>query len=632
VIETLGVVSLICTDKSGTLTENQMTVREVWAGRQRFTLSGVGYEPKGRYSPSPAETPAADDLMMLLTAAELCNNSRLIAPSAENPLWSGLGDQTEVALRVSAYKAQVDVAALGALFPRIHELPFDARRKRMSTIHRDLSGQVAFVKGAPREVLQLCTSILLHGEICPLDETLRAEILAANDDYARGALRVLALARRDLPPRSGSYSVEGVERELTFLGLMAMMDPPRPEVEQAVQTLRQAGINLVMITGDYGLTAVSLARRVGMIAGAEPLILTGAELDELDDNELDDLLERKEIVFARMAPEHKLRLVAAYQQRGEVVAVTGDGVNDAPALRKADVGVVMGLVGTDVAKEAADVILTTDNFSTITAAIEEGRAVFANLRKFITYIFSSNVPEVAPFLLTGLFGLPLALNAKQVLAVDLGTDLLPALALGTEKPEPDVMLHPPRSRRQPLIDRSLLARSLFWLGPIETILCYLGFFAVYYFEGAIGLPDLALERLGALPALLRAAPANTHLLAGTVFHAGVVLAQVGNAFACRSETNRGRALGWASNQALLSAAAIEVGLILVMIYVPPINGFFDHLALPGAYWALLAVYPLVLYSLEWIRKGLSRKISANGNGKSNGVLMQQANQTGRGES
>ena len=261
-----------------------------------------------------------------------------------------------------------------------------------------------------------------------------------------------------------------------------MMDPPRPEVERAIKVCRQAGIRIAMITGDYGLTAESIARRVGLITSPNAIILTGAELDEMNDTALQALLA-KEVFFARMAPDHKLRLVSAFQARGEVVAVTGDGVNDAPALRKADVGISMGIIGTDVAKEAADIILTTDNFGAIISAIEEGRAVFDNIRKFITYIFSSNVPEVLPFMVAGSFPtIPLALTVRQILAIDLGTDLFPALALGMEKPEPDVMRHPPRPRNQPLLDRGLLGRA-FWLGSIEAALCYTGFFAVYLLSG-----------------------------------------------------------------------------------------------------------------------------------------------------
>ncbi len=611
IVETLGTVSVICTDKSGTLTQNQMTVREVWVARQRLKVSGVGYEPKGGFSPVPAGKLFENDLNLLLHAGQRCNNSRINPPSPEHPYWTSLGDQTEAALKVAALKAGVTDESLNAIYPRVHEIPFDARRKRMTTIHRTADKEIAFIKGAPREILQLCTSALVNGEVVSLDNELKAEILAANDDYARGALRVLAFAQRELPLRSGHYTVENVEQELTFLGLMAMMDPPRPEVEKAVRVCCEAGIRIAMITGDYGLTAESIARRVGMIITPNPVILTGAELDAMNDAELQAIL-KKEVLFSRMAPEHKLRLVAAFQARGDVVAVTGDGVNDAPALRKADVGIAMGIVGTDVAKEAADIILTTDNFGAIVAAIEEGRAVFDNIRKFITYIFSSNVPEILPFMVTASFpAIPLALTVRQILAIDLGTDLFPALALGMEKPEPDIMRHPPRPRNQPLLDRGLLGRAFGWLGPIEAALCYAGFLAVYLLSGNVA--QLQLPWLSSLiiPESLKLAldPEKVHITAVTVFHAGVVMSQVGNVFACRSTQIRSTYLGWLSNKNLLFAIALEIGTIVALIYVGPLARIFQHVPLPGFFWIGLGLFAPVLYSLEWIRKAIVRRLN-----------------------
>ncbi|MFZ0533680.1 MAG: cation-transporting P-type ATPase [Anaerolineales bacterium] len=613
ILETLEHVSVICTDKSGTLTQNQMTVRQVWVSGKPLVVTGTGYEPEGDFVPNPGSEAAERDLHALLTAAMLCNNSRLNPPAPDHPHWTVLGDQTEAALRVVALKGGLVEETLNMTLPRIHEIPFDARRKRMSTIHQvnrkdglfpEISAgqQVAFVKGAPREVLQLCTHIRMHGEVTPLDDSLRVRILSANDDYARSALRVLALAYHELPQRVGSYSAERVEVNLVFLGLTAMMDPPRPEVAEAVSTCRKAGVRMVMITGDYGLTAESLARRIGMLSTPNPLILTGAELEQLNDIELQGMLE-KEVIFARMAPEHKLRLVAAFQAQGEVVAVTGDGVNDAPALRKADVGVAMGLVGTDVAKEAADVILTNDNFSTIARAIEEGRTVYDNLRKFTTYIFSSNVPEILPFILTALLTpqvMPLALGVKQILAIDLGTDLFPALALGSENPEPDVMLRPPRSKSQPLVDGSLLRRAFLWLGLLEAVLCFLAF---YFINNWIDIPyfkSLHTMIFSNLP------HSDQHNLAITVFYAGVVMAQVGNAFACRTERNRGRFLGWLSNPTLLRGIAIELVILLGLIYIHPLANLFDHIAIPPAIWIGLFFFPLIIYSLDWIRKWLVR--------------------------
>jgi len=612
VIEMLGHVSVICTDKSGTLTQNQMTVRHVWAGGRSISVSGVGYDPRGEFSPAPEGAPWENDLRALLVAAFLCNNARLTPPSNEHPQWSCLGDQTEAALRVAARKGNLIEPELNGLYPRIHELPFDARRKRMSTIHKVVRidpgfpgskpGQnVAFVKGGPREVLNLCTHILQHGEVQPLGDALREEILTANDAYARNALRVLALARKVLSAPSGAYAVEGVESGLTFLGLAAMMDPSRPEVADAIRVFRQAGIRMVMITGDYGLTAESLARRIGMLSTPNPLIVTGAEIEQMNSVALQDLLD-KDVIYARMAPEHKLRLVAAFQARGEVVAVTGDGVNDAPALRKADIGVAMGISGSDVAKESADIILMDDNFGAIAAAIEEGRGVYANLRKFVTYIFTSNVPELLPFILAALLNIPLALGVKQILAIDLGTDLLPALALGMEKPEPGIMRQPPRKRSQPLVDRALISRAFLWLGPIEALLCYAAFFMVYpWGDGSILRFLPSLSNLGSA-----SDPAWRYALAVTTFYAAVVMAQVGNAFACRTERNRGRFLGWLSNPWLFLGIAAEVVILWVFIYSPSVARLFGHVALPGLYWLGLGLIPLILYGLDWLRKWVLR--------------------------
>jgi Ca2+-transporting ATPase len=613
ILETLEHVSVICTDKSGTLTQNQMTVRQIWVGGKPLVVTGLGYEPEGEFIPNLGSEAAEKDLNALLTAAMLCNNSRLNPPIPEHPQWTVLGDQTEAALRVVALKNGLVEETLKHSLPRIHEIPFDARRKRMSTIHQvhwqddafpevPAGQQLAFIKGAPREVLQLCTHIRMHGEVIPLDDSWRHRVLSANDGYARNALRVLALAYHALPQRVGSYTTERVEVNLVFLGLTAMMDPPRPEVMEAVKTCHRAGVRLAMITGDYGLTAESLARRIGMLTTPNPLILTGAELEQLNDIELQGMLE-KEVIFARMAPEHKLRLVAAYQSQGEVVAVTGDGVNDAPALRKADVGVAMGLVGTDVAKEAADIILTNDNFSTIARAIEEGRTVYDNLRKFSTYIFSSNVPEILPFILTALLTpkvMPLALGVRQILAIDLGTDLFPALALGSENPEPDVMLRPPRRKSQALVDGRLLRRAFLWLGLIEAGLCYIAFFFVNDWIDIPAFQSLHDSIFSNIP------HTSQHSLAITVYYTGVVMAQIGNAFACRTERNRGSFLGWFSNPALLRGIAIDLVILLALVYIQPLADLFGHVAIPPILWIGLGTFPVIVYSLDWIRKWLVR--------------------------
>ena len=596
-IETLGATSVICTDKSGTLTQNQMTVREVWVARQRHSVSGVGYEPKGTFVPPPLGLPHEADLNLMLTGALLCNNARLNPPTPDRPQWSSLGDQTEAALRVLALKGGLDEQTVLFEYPRIHELPFDAKRKRMTTLHRHAGAEVAFVKGAPREVLQLCTDIVINHERVPLTDDLRAEIMAANDDYARNALRVLAVAMRVLPPRAGraGYTPAWVERNMMFLGLAAMMDPPRPEVADAIKKLHEAGIRLAMITGDYGLTAVSVARRIGLLDKPVPPILTGVELDALTDDDLQRILG-EEVVFARMAPDHKLRIVAALQARGETVAVIGDGVNDTPALRKADIGIAMGIAGTDVAKQAADVILTDDKFSAIATAIEEGRAVFDNLRKFTTYIFASNVPEIMPFILFSSFGIPLALSVAQILAIDLGTDILPALALGVEKPEPRVMQHKPRKQGAPLVTNRLVARAIV-LGLIETVLCFTAFIALRDYFGYTGW-----EMWSGFKAEFEI----TYVQATTVFFLGVVAAQIGNAFACRTEVEPIHRMGFLSNRYLGASLAGMILIAVALVFIPFLAEPFGMSPPPPPFWLMFVIFPPIVFGLDWVRKLVRR--------------------------
>jgi P-type Ca2+ transporter type 2C len=592
-IETLGATSVICTDKSGTLTQNQMTVREVWVAQQRLSVSGVGYEPKGMFIPLPFGLPYEPDLNLLLVGALSCNNARLNPPTSDHPQWSCLGDQTEAALRVLAIKGGLAEQGVTFDYPRIHELPFDAKRKRMTTIHRHQGREIAFVKGAPREVLQLCTQISINGAVLPLTNELRAEIMAANDDYARNALRVLGIAVRELPARSGraNYTPESVEHDLTFLGLAAMMDPPRPEVADAIKKFHDAGIRLAMITGDYGLTAESVARRIGLLNTPVPPILIGAELDALTEDDLQRILG-EEIIFARMAPDHKLRIVAALQARGETVAVIGDGVNDAPALRKSDIGIAMGVTGTDVAKQAADVILTDDKFSAIATAIEEGRAVFDNLRKFTTYIFASNVPEIMPFIMFSSFGIPLALTVAQILAIDLGTDILPALALGVEKPEPRVMQRNPRPRYAPLVTNRLVARSIA-IGAMETVLCFIAYFALYGSFGYTGMEEWKEFD-------------PTYIVATTVFFLGVVAAQMGSAMACRTEVDPIHFMGFFSNRFLWGGLLGMILIALALVFIPFLAEPFHMAPPPAQFWLMFVFFPPMVFGIDWLRKLVRR--------------------------
>ena len=612
-VETLGCTSVICTDKTGTLTQNEMTVRSAWVAGRQLMVSGVGYAPTGQFLAGERVIGDDADLAQLLIAAALCTNARLLPPNDDSPHWTVLGDPTEAALLVAARKGAVDLDLQNRRAPRLRELPFESRRKRMTTIHhivstteletykmpisRDLalSCRIAYVKGAPKELLALCTRIWRGGQEWPLDEVGRAQIEQANDDYAREGLRVLAVAQRVLPNDLLDMSAEMVECDLTFMGLIAMQDPPRPEVAEAVATCHRAGIRIIMVTGDYGLTAESIARRIGIIRGAHPRILSGAELEQLDDGALQAAL-RDEVIFARVAPEHKLRVVRALQQLGQVVAVTGDGVNDAPALKQADIGVAMGIAGTDVAKEAADMILTDDNFASIVSAVEEGRAVYANIKKFTTYIFTSNTPEAVPFLLFAFSGgrIPPALNVMQILAVDLGTDMVPALALGAEAPEPGLMDRPPRALSEHVISGALLARAYIWLGPLQSAAAMIAFYALYWASGFWG------QWLD-LPARGPLYQAATALALGAV-----VTTQVGNLFAQRSERTSVLRIPLFGNRLVWLGIATELLLLAAIVYLPMFQAIFDTAPFPSRYWLLLCAWVPALLIVDEARKALTR--------------------------
>lgn len=528
-VETLGCTSVILTDKTGTLTKNEMTVRELWVARRKLTVTGVGYAPEGEIlsqdvsGHAPVDVTSDNDLCEVLTACVLCNNARLMPANAGASQWRILGDPTEGALRVLARKGGLDGDLINQAFPRLRELPFSPNRKRMTTIHQRRDARVAFVKGAVRETLLLCNRIRLGGEEVVLSEEMRQEILTGNDDFALRGLRVLGVAERELPARLSGWSPDKIECDLVFLGLVGMMDPPHPEVAEAVEKCHAAGIRVVMITGDYGLTAESIARRVGILRGARAHIMTGDELDGLDDLCLQEALS-EEILFARTTPAQKLRIVTAFQKAGYVVAVTGDGVNDAPALRKADIGVAMGVIGADVAKESADMILLDDNFASIVNAVEEGRTVYANIRRFAIYVFNSNMAEAVPFvaLLFSRGAIPLPLTLMQVLSVDLGTDMVPAIALGAEPPEPGVMQRPPRSLKEPLLSWPVLARALLWYGAIESVAAMSAYF---YLNWQNGWPAVPLASEGSI----------AYRMATTMTLAGIVATQVGAVLCCRSD-------------------------------------------------------------------------------------------------
>lgn len=595
-VETLGCTSVICTDKTGTLTQNEMTVREIWTPGYHFTLSGVGYDPDGEIisEDQREEDEFQSALSGILITSILCNNARLLPPDPDHAKWSILGDPTEAALLVAAKKGRIDLEAENKRSSRAREFPFDSRRKLMSTINRS-DHEVLCLKGAPREVLDLCSKIQRGKDILPITPERREEVIRINDSFAQKGLRVIAVAKRDLPDQLLLQSNSEIEQDLTFLGLIAMMDPPRPEVADAVARCRNASIRIIMITGDYGLTAKSIAKRIGIIESENPRIVNGSELDGMTTEELRQILD-KEVIFARVAPEHKLRVVSTLKEMGHIVAVTGDGVNDAPALKKADIGVAMGISGTDVAKEAADMVLTDDNFASIVNAVEEGRAVYANIKKFTGYIFTSNAPEAVPFFFFAFSKgrIPLALDVMPILSIDLGTDLLPALALGSEPPEIGIMDKPPRNLNEHVITKSLLIKSYLWLGPIQSLAAMSAFFYQYWTNGYWG-------QFFGLPA------------SGPLYHSAVAMAlsavvitQIGNVLAQRTERRSIFEIGLFSNRMIWAGIGTELIIIMLIVYVPFLQEIIGTAPFPIENWLFLFAWAPALLIAEELRKGLIR--------------------------
>ncbi len=596
-VETLGCTTVICTDKTGTLTENRMRV-------SRLHVDGVDIESREGSLLLRGRLLGSEEMIQwqpLIDAMTLCNNAKRVRRADGH--FAATGDPTEVALLEFAR----DHGLLhGNPAARMSELPFDSDRKRMSTLHWIGGRLTAYVKGAPEFVLPLCAQALQRGRPAPLTPDEQQRLLAQSRSYARQAYRVLALATREIAPGADTLTIETVERELTFLGLVALFDPPHREVPDAVARCRQAGIRIIMVTGDHPQTALAVAGQIGLIppeasrptASFTPVI-EGARLDDLSDDALRQLLTpghpgEPDPVFARMAPRHKMRIVSVLKDMGNVVAVTGDGVNDAPALKKADIGIAMGVAGTDVAKETADMILLDDNFATIVNAIEEGRAVYANIRKFVTYVFSSNVAEVMPYLGYGLFRIPLALTVPQVLAVDLGTNMVPAIALGAERPHPGVMEAPPRARHERLMDARLFFRVFGFLGLIEGALALGTFFWFLHSAGWTWGASLAWSD-------------PLYRQATTVTFAAIVVAQVANAFACRSARVSFIRLRFASNPLLLWGVGIQLALLLLFVYAPPVNVLLGTSPFPLWVWGPLILGAAGLLLSEELRKFIAAR-------------------------
>ncbi|MEZ5075430.1 MAG: cation-transporting P-type ATPase [Solirubrobacterales bacterium] len=587
-VETLGSTDVICTDKTGTLTEGRMRVRLMLAGDAALAAGAESPDrPLGR----------------LVEAVVRCNNATARRRDGE---WELGGDPTESALLLAATGHGFDVEAAEDERGRrrVRLLPFDARLKRMATIDRDGEGLRLHAKGAPLELLGRCSRIATGAGDRMLTDADGAQIAARFEELASDGLRVLAVATRDLGREEADGEREALESDLTFTGLVALEDPPREDVAAAVASCRGAGIRIIVVTGDHGLTAEAIARQVGIVTGSARVV-QGREIEAMADAELDELLGGdEELIVSRSNPETKLHLVDALRDRGHTVAMTGDGVNDAPALHRADIGVAMGASGTEVAREAATMVLTDDSFASIVYAVEEGRVVYDNIRKFVTYIFAHSTPEVVPFLIFALSGgaVPLPLTALQILAIDLGTETLPALALGREPAEPGIMNRPPRPRESGIIERSMLTRAWLWLGLLEAVLVTGGFFYVLLANGWS--PG---DATGAGSDLH-----ETYLIATTMTFAGITACQVGTAFATRTTHSSLRRIGIFSNRLLLWGIVFEVAFAAALIYLPPLQDLFATGPLGAAELAILATFPVIVWGSDELRRWWLRRRSGPG--------------------
>jgi calcium-translocating P-type ATPase len=572
-VETLGCTTVICTDKTGTLTENHMSVRKVflagrWLDEFKEPLLGRLVEAGRR----------------LHEVALNCHDVKTLQKEGKTVL---SGDPMEVALVEFARQSGFSPEP----FPRLEDIPFDTDRKRQSTLNDTGGSHRLLTKGALELLLPICRNVLTENGEEGLSEAHRAEFLKAQDMMAKGGLRVLAFAVRETEQ---ACPVDRLEANLVLVGLVGLEDPPRAEVPAAIRKCRQAGIKVIMVTGDHPATALAIAREINLVESAHPELITGPQLCQLSDTQLQLLLDAEEIVFARADADQKMRIVNALKRKRQIVCVTGDGVNDAPALKAADIGIAMGLTGTDVARAASDMILADDNFSSIVNAIEEGRAVFANIRKFLTYVLASNIAELIPCLCFVLFRVPLPLTVMQILSVDLGTDLLPALALGVEPPDSEVMGRPPRSSREGLFDLALLARAYLWLGAIVSVGSMAAFFFVLTNGGWHYGQDLA-------------STDTLYLQATTACLTGIICMQAVNSSMCRSERQSLFALGLFSNKLLLFGVAVQLALILFIDYTSSGNAIFKTHAIPLQVWLFILPFMALMTVAEEMRKLMLRR-------------------------
>lgn len=586
-VETLGSATVICTDKTGTLTKNEMTVTSLYVDGRRFTITGDGYAPVGDILDGESPLPSSHAVHEVLKASVLCNDAVL---RQMRGVWQILGDPTEAALLVAAAKRQLWKDSLEAREPIDTEIPFDSERKIMTIVRKVGDGFMAYSKGAPDLLLQRCTwRMTVDGRFVPMTEADRREILTANEAFACETLRVLAIARRPLAQMPVNYSAVLLERDLVFLGLAAMKDPLRPEAVHGVLACRGAGIRTVMITGDHKDTAVAIAYELGILDDATSA-LSGPEMDRLSDEDLTERVDQI-AVYARVSAEHKLRIVKAWQRKGAIVAMTGDGVNDAPAVKEANIGIAMGLTGTDVTKEASDMVITDDNFASIAAAVEEGRGVYENIRKAVHFLLSCNLSELLVMLIAAVLGFPLPLLPAQILWINLITDSMPALALAVDPNDPDILHRPPRHPQAQFLEH----------GRIVMMVAQGAFLALV----TIGAYAYSLYALG-----------DGLMQARTVAFTVLVVAQLFHAFNCRSDRHSIVSLGILTNRPLVGAITASVALQGAILLIPWTRDLLDVTALDRTHWILvfgLGVLPLGTMEIwKWISRRVSRRTVIHG--------------------
>ncbi|MCW4007004.1 MAG: cation-transporting P-type ATPase [Candidatus Bathyarchaeota archaeon] len=608
-VQTLGSVTVICTDKTGTITKGEMTVNKIWIRdhNQSVDVSGIGYNPIGEFTVNgePLRESESSSLEMLLEAVALCNGAKIDPPSDKNKRWGIIGDPTDGALLVAALKYGLTIEDTLVEKPNVDILPFSFERKRMTTVHQLNDEIYVYTKGAPRNILDICNRIIVDDKVQNIDEEKREEIANKVHEYANQGLRVIAVAYNKLPAAKYSKG-DDVEKDLIFVGLAAMRDPPREEVRDAVLKAKQAGIKTVIITGDYGPTAEFIAQEVCIVEKQCCQIIRGVDLDNLDNKAIVDEVKKGNVIFARVSPEQKLRIVKTLRDSGEVIAVTGDGANDAPSLKEADIGVAMGASGTDVAREAADIVLLNDSFASIVKAVESGRTIYENLRKFIVYVFSHNWAELIPYILYALTGMPLPLLVEQILVIDLGIDVIPSLALSREPPEAGIMNEPPRSTTEKLFSLKVLSRSVF-IGAIIAAGAMIGCLSAWAAGGwTIGMPVPTNWSFGA------DITSNYYYLKGiTMAFAGIVMGQVGNVLACRTSKQSTFKASFRANKWILIGIAAQLIIVAAIIYVPFMQPVFGTVPLEAADWVFLFALAGIVVIAEEIRKLFSRLLSKN---------------------